>query len=239
MGRLLLILFIAFLISSCAQSGCPGGMCPPDRYNASSKKANKRGMKSTANYSSNYKKFDRNRKSQTDWSRGSGTSRFGFNKNFESDNIAGQRDSRKSNYTRLENKPFKQGKLKSSSNFESDKFAGQKDTRKTNSTQLENSPFSRAKLKKARNFESDKYAGRSERSNGNYSMLENSPFGNNKSVAYKYTHLLGSKKIKNKSRKGHEEGLFARQVNNYQETKTYHVKRKKKGTDKVGVKKLD
>jgi hypothetical protein len=175
-------------------------MCPPDH--SPYKKAGKRSMSSTSNGSPNYRSINRGKKSRSDWSRESSGRSFSFNKNFESDKMSGQRDSRKGNY---------------SSN--------------------EKSPFSNKKSGSAKNIESDKYSGKRDSRNGNYSLLEENPFSSKKSKSYNYNHLLGAKRIKNKSRSGHQEGLFAKNVTHYQDTKTYHVKRKRK-TDKVGVKKL-
>ena len=168
MVRLFLIIFITYLATSCAQVGCPGGMCPPDHYFAPYKKAGKRGMTSTNNTSPNYKNFNRGKNSHTDWSRKSSGSKFSFRRNFESDKYAGNRDSRNTSYTLLEDNPFSQKKSKSFMN----------------------------------------------------------------------SRLLGAKKIKNKNRSGHQEGLFAKNVSRYQDRKTYHIRRKGRLADKVGIKKL-
>lgn len=168
MVRLFLIIFIAYLAASCSQHGCPGGMCPPDRYYAPYKKAGKRGMTATSNTSPNYKTYNRSRNSKSDWSRNSSGSKFRLRKNFESDKYAGRRDSR----------------------------------------------------------------------NASYSMIEANPYSVKKSKSYNYSHLLGAKKIRNKSRSGHQKGLFAKNVTRYQDKKTYHVRRKGRLAEKVGVKKL-
>jgi hypothetical protein len=211
-------------------------MCPPDH--SPYKKAGKRSMSSTSNGSPNYRSINRGKKSRSDWSRESSGRSFSFNRNFESDKMSGQRDSRNSNYTSHEKSPFSNIKSGSSKNIESDKLSGHKDSRNGNYTSQEKSPFSKNKSGSSRNIESDKYSGKRDSRNANYSLLEENPFSGKKSKSYNYNHLLGAKKIKNKSRSGHQEGLFAKNVTHYQDTKTYHVKRKKK-IDKVGVKKLD
>lgn len=168
MVRLFLIIFIAYLATSCAQVGCPGGMCPPDHYFAPYKKAGKRGMTSTTNTSPNYKSFNRSKNSRSDWSRNSTGSRFRFR----------------------------------------------------------------------RNFESDKHSGHGNSGSGSYSLLEDNPFNQRKAKVFKYNRLLGAKKIKNKSRSGHQEGLFSKKESRYQDTRSRYFKRKGKLNDKVGVKKL-
>jgi len=89
------------------------------------------------------------------------------------------------------------------------------------------------------NFESDKYSGSKDGRNATYTLLEDNPFMVKKSKTFKYTRLLGANKIRNKSRKGHQEGLFAYKVSHYQDKKSYHFRhRKGKASDKVGIKNL-
>jgi hypothetical protein len=108
-------------------------------------------------------------------------------------------------------------------NFESDQFSG-----KGNDTK----DFKN-------NFESDKFSGRRDGSKPTYTLLEDNPFSDRRSKTFKYTRLLGAKKIRNKSRNGHEEGLFGNKVSHYQDKKTYHLKhRRGKSSDRVGVKKM-
>jgi hypothetical protein len=89
-----------------------------------------------------------------------------------------------------------------------------------------------------KNYESDKYAGHGKTGSGNYSIIEQNPYSSKRTKSKNYSHLLGAKKIKNKSRSGHQEGLFASNVNRYQERKTYHVRKRGRLADRVGVKKL-
>lgn len=131
------------------------------------------------------------------------------------------------NRSRNSNKDWSRSSLGSifsfKKNFESDKYTGKGN---------DNSSFKN-------NFESDKYSGRKDGHNSTYTLLEDNPFTVKKSKTFKYTRLLGANKIKNKSRKGHQEGLFSSNVSHYQDKKTYHFRhRKGKSSDKVGIRKL-
>ena len=161
-------------------------------------------MKSTSSISANYKSYNRNKKSGSDWSRNSLGSKLGIRKNFESDKFTGKRDGKSG----------------------------------SGSSSIEKSALGQNKTKGSRNFESDKYSGRRDKKNATYSMLENSPFSQKRSKIFNYSHLLGANKIKNKSRSGHQEGLFSSRETRYQDTRSRYFKRKGKLNDKVGVKKL-
>ena len=242
MIRFFFIIIIALIAASC-QVGCPGGMCPPDKYYATYKKAGKHGMTSTKN-SPEYRSFNRSRNLRTDWSRKSSTGRSSLRKNFESDKFTGHGNAGSRYYTGIEENPFNSKGLRGKSkgnNFESDKFAGHGNAGSRFYTDIEDNPFyskgSKGKSK-GKDFESDKFAGQSNGGSKNYTAIEEKVFRSKKSKSHNYSRLLGAKKIKHKSRSGHEEGLFAGNVNRYQEKKTYHVKKRGRLADKVGVKKL-
>jgi hypothetical protein len=198
--RFLLILFVTSLLASCAQHGCPGGMCPPDRYFAPYKKAGKRGMTSTSQSIRNNRSSNKGRNSGKDWSRSSSRSIFSFRRNFESDKFAGSKEGPSSFRKSFESDQYTTGKSNKKSsfknNFESDKYAGSKDGANSNKSLIEKKSFNEKRS----------------------------------SRKYNFSRLLGAKKIRNRHHKGHEEGLFSSNVSNFWERKSYHVKhRKSKG----------
>jgi hypothetical protein len=152
--RFLLILFVVSLLASCAQHGCPGGMCPPDHYFAPYKKAGKRGMTSTSQSIRNSRSSNRGRNSGKDWSRSSSGGVFSSKKNYESDKFAGSKDGPSGYRKSFESDQFT-GKgndnAKFKKNFESDKFAGSKDNTKSNSL-LEKNSFKEKKSSRKYNF---------------------------------------------------------------------------------------
>jgi hypothetical protein len=133
----------------------------------------------------------------------------------------------------------KASRLKFWKNYESDKFAGRGNAGSRFYTPIEDEPFLSRGLKRNRkNYESDKFSGQGNAGSKFYTPIEENPFSAKKSKSKDYSRLLGAKKIKNKSRKGHEEGLFASNVNRYQDRKTYHIRKRGRLSEKVGIKRL-
>jgi len=217
------------MLISCAESGCPGGMCAPSHYYASPKSIWSMG---TPNYNKRKSYGSRGRRVRTHYKSPQRRRNIEYSPryDFSTRNRGGN----------IEGGTFRSGyRYKKSANIEGGTFRGGYRNRRT--ANIEAGTFkTKGGYKRVANIESGSFGSNNQKFS--YVNIENAPFKNRRTAkkrTSKFQKAIKYKEPKNKS-KDSKYGLFPAEIEGYERRETIYKKRNTKPQKPGhGVKKIE